>query len=82
MRDHREPARETGACTRVISALFFHLGTWVHYLLIFLCVILATRVMQLGVIKSGAGGPCVCGMDLIVINVFSDVRGLSVDRGY
>ena len=76
MRDHREPARETGTCTRVISMLFSTMELvrgWVHNLLIFLCVILATQVMQLGVIKSDAGGPCVCGMDLIVINVFSDV---------
>ena len=43
---------------------------WVHYLLIFLCVLLATQVMQLGVIKSDADGPRVCEMDLIVINVF------------
>ena len=77
MRDHREPARETGTCTRVISTLFSTMGLvrgWVHYLLIFLCVILAARVIQLGVMRSGAGGPCVCGMDLIVINVFSDVK--------
>ena len=47
-----------------------------RYLLIFLCVILATQVIQLGVIKSDAGGPCVCRMDLIVINVFSDVKDL------
>ena len=70
MRDHREPARETGACTRIVSTLFFHLGTWVHYLLIFLYVILAARVIQLGIMRSGAGGPCECGMVLIVINVF------------
>ena len=76
MRDHREPARETGTCTRVISTLISTLGLvrgWFHYLLIFLCVILATQVMQLGVIKSDADGPRVCEMDLIVLNVFSDV---------
>ena len=41
-----------------------------HYVLIFLCVILATQVIQLGIMKSDAGGPRVCGTDLIVINVF------------
>ena len=41
-----------------------------HSVLIFLCVILATQVIQLGIMKSDAGGPRVCGTDLIVINVF------------
>ena len=48
--------------------------SWVHYVLIFLCVILAARVIQLGVMKSDADGPHVSGMGLIVINVFSDVK--------
>ena len=50
---------QPGTCTRIISTLFFHLGTWVHYLLIFLYVILAARMLRLGIMRSDADGPCV-----------------------
>jgi len=50
---------QPGTCTRIVSTLFFHLGTWVHYLLIFLYVILAARMLRLGIMRSDADGPCV-----------------------
>ena len=67
-----------------VNVVFVRLGTWVHVhdLLIFLYVILAARMMRLGIMRSDADGPCVCGINLMVINVFSVVKGLSVIRAY